>query len=191
MHADDITLISTLETFGNRNKNINIQNHIKTETSKITTWLKSNMFELNVEKSKFMIFFKHPKIITNFSITINNSTIEQVGHFNFLGVTLDPNITWNPHVDKLSIKISCVTGLPRKIQHYFPQHILITIYNSLIHSHLMYGLLVWGFQSMSVEKLQKKAIRVLANRPYIFHTTPIFKELRILKITKITLQKYK
>ena len=62
------------------------------------------MLELIVEKSKFMIFFKHPKIITNFSITINNSTIEQVGHFNFLGVTLDQNNTWNPHVDKVSIK---------------------------------------------------------------------------------------
>ena len=49
----------------------------------------------------------------------------------------------------------------------------------------MYGLLVWGFQSMRVEKLQKKTIRVLANRSYISHTTPIFKELRILKITDL------
>ena len=91
------------------------------------------MLELNVEKSKFMIFFKHPKIITNFNITINNSTIKQVDHFNFLGLTLDHNITWNPHVDKVSIKISRVTGLVRKLQHYFPKHILIIIYN---HSFL-------------------------------------------------------
>ena len=97
---------------------------------------------------------QHPKIITTFSITINNSTIEQVDHFNFLGLTLDQNITWNPHVDKVSIKISRDTGLLRKLQHYFPKHMLITIYNSLIHSHLMYGLLVWGFQSMRVETLQ-------------------------------------
>ena len=49
----------------------------------------------------------------------------------------------------------------------------------------MYGLLGWGFQSMRVEKLQKKIIRVLANRSYISHTTPIFKELRILTITDL------
>ena len=85
--------------------------------------------------SKNRYFFKHPKIITNFSITINNSTIEQVDHFNFLGVTLDQNITWDPHVDKLTMEIYPVT--------------------------------------------------VLANRPYISHTTPIFKELRILKITDL------
>ena len=78
------------------------------------------MLELNIEQSKFMIFFKHPKIMTNFSITINNSIIEQVDHFNLLGVTLDQNITWNPHVDKLSNKkISRVTGLLRKLQHFF------------------------------------------------------------------------
>ena len=67
-----------------KKKNINIENNINNEISKITTWLKSNMLELNVEQSKFMIFFKHPKTITYFSITINNSTIEQVDHFNFL-----------------------------------------------------------------------------------------------------------
>ena len=49
----------------------------------------------------------------------------------------------------------------------------------------MYGVLVWGFQSMRVEKLQKKDIRVLANRSYISHTTPIFKKLRILKISDL------
>ena len=49
----------------------------------------------------------------------------------------------------------------------------------------MYDLLVWGFQSMRVEKIQKNAIPVLANRPYISHTTPIFKELRILKSTDL------
>ena len=36
MYADDTTLMSTLETFGNRKKNINIENNIKTEISKIT-----------------------------------------------------------------------------------------------------------------------------------------------------------
>ena len=65
--------------------------------------------------------------LNNFSIAINNSTIEQVEYFHFLGVPLDQNITWNPHVDEVSIQISCVTGFLRKLQHYFPKHILITI----------------------------------------------------------------
>ena len=54
---------------------------------------RSGLKRVNVEKYKFMIFFKQQKIITNFRITINNSTIEQVDHFIFLGLTLDQNIT--------------------------------------------------------------------------------------------------
>ena len=82
-----------------------------------------------------------------------------IDYFNFLGVTLDQNM--NPHVDKVSIKISRVTGLLLKLPHYFPKHILITIYNSLIHSHLMYVLLVWGFQSVYVEKLYKTYAQIV------------------------------
>ena len=61
MYADDTTLISSLETFGDRKNPKYIENNINTEISKITTWLKSNMRNLNVEKSFFLIFFKHPK----------------------------------------------------------------------------------------------------------------------------------
>ena len=128
MYADDTTLISSLETFEN------IENNFNTKIYKITAWLKSNMLKvnLNVEKSNLMIFFKHPKKLSNLNITVNTKIIEQVDHFNYLGITLDQNITWTPHLDKVSITISRVTCLLRKLQHIFPKHILITIYNSLI-----------------------------------------------------------
>ena len=92
MYADDTTLISSLETFGDRNNPKYIENNINTEISKITTWLNSNMLNLNVEKSNFMIFFKHPKKLPNLNITVNNKIIEQVDHFNYLGITLDQNM---------------------------------------------------------------------------------------------------
>ena len=96
---------------------------------------------------------KHPEKLSNLNITVNNKIIEQENHFNYLGITLDQNITWTTHRDKVSMKISHVTGLLRKLQHIFPKHILITIYNSLIHSYLIYGLLVWGFRSGRVKIL--------------------------------------
>ena len=104
--------------------------------------------------------------------------------FVFLGITLDQNITWNEHIAKITIKISRITGLLRKLQ-FFPQHVLLTIYHTLIHSHILYGLLLWGSQYERIEKLQKKAIRVVANSPYISHTTPIFKTMNILKINDL------
>ena len=44
----------------------------------------------------------------------------------------------------------------------------------------------YGVAEVDVLKnIYKKAIRVVANRPYNSHTTPIFMELGILKITDL------
>ena len=137
-----------------------------------------------MSKNQFILFFSNIQRC-NLNITVNNKIIEQVDHFNYLGITLDQNITWTPYLDKVSIKICGVTGLLHKLQHIFPKHILITIYNSLIHSYLIYGLLIWGFKSGRVKILFKEAIRVIANCAYNSHTTPIFKELGILEINDL------
>ena len=55
MYADNTTLVSHLENFGP----VNDINTLELE-SKVNTWLPSNKLLLNVAKSKFMIFFKHP-----------------------------------------------------------------------------------------------------------------------------------
>ena len=75
-----------------------------------------------------------------------------------------------------------VIGIMNKLKHIFPHQILRTLYNSLIHPHLIYGLYIWGFSPKQLTILQKKAVRILARRPYISHTTSIFKDLKILKL---------
>ena len=94
MYADDTTLVSTLENFGDRNNAKEIQQNINKEIYKITTWLHSNKLRLNVSKSKFMIFFKHPKVIPKLNISVNDNQIDQVDEFNFLGITIDQSVTW-------------------------------------------------------------------------------------------------
>lgn len=68
----------------------------------------------------------------------------------------------------------------------------IKIYNSLILSHLNYGILVWGFKHSKILKLQKKAIRSICCKKYNAHTDPLFKKLKILKLNDIfTISKFK
>ena len=182
MYADDTTLVSTLETFGRTCNVKEIEHNINIEISKVTTWLQRNKLQLNVSKSKFMVFFKHPKTLPKLNITANGNLIGQVSEFNFLGITIDENITWNPHIRNTSIKIARVIGILRKLKRIFPRHILRLIYNSLIHPHLLYGLSLWGFKQKRITVLQKKAVRIIAFRPYISHSTSAFKELQILML---------
>ena len=139
-----------------------------------------------------MTFFKHPRTIPKLSISINDNPVEQVTNFNFLGITLDQNITWNDHISKISIKVARVIGIMNKVKHIFPHQVLRTLYNSLIHPHIIYGLYIWGFCPKRLTILQKKAVRILARRPYISHTTSIFKDLKILKLNdQYSMQLYK
>ena len=73
----------------------------------------------------------------------------------------------------------------QKLKNILPWYVKLTIYNSLISCHLNSGLLIWGNKSNldRILKLQKRAVRIILNKKYNCHTEPLFKKLRIIKIT--------
>ena len=77
MYADDTTLISTLENFGPTNNTKELEQSINDEISKVATWLHCNKLKLNVSKSKFMLFYKHPKVVPKLNILVS-STLESL-----------------------------------------------------------------------------------------------------------------
>ncbi len=76
-------------------------------------------------------------------------------------------------------------GILNKLKHFIPIKTKILIYDSLILSHLNFGILTWGFQCARLTKLQKKIIRIQSRSKYNAHTEPIFKELKLLKLEDI------
>ena len=98
MYADDTALVSHLENFGPVNDTNTSEQELNKEISKVNTWLLCNKLLLNVAKSKFMIFFKHPRTIPKLKLSINGNQVEQVTNFNFLGITIDQNLTWKDHI---------------------------------------------------------------------------------------------
>ena len=108
MYADDTTLTSTLENFGKLTDIASLERELNKDISKVYCWLHSNKLTLNTAKYKFMIFFKHPKVIPRLDLKIAGNTIKHVAEFNFLGINIDQNITWKSPVTKTAIKISRV-----------------------------------------------------------------------------------
>ena len=67
-----------------------------------------------------------------------------------------------------------------------------SIYNSLILPQLTYGILVWGYESNCIFKLQKMALRAMTSSKYNAHTNPLFKKMHLLKVGDIhTVQQLK
>ncbi len=184
LYADDTSLNTTLEIIANRHPN-STQESINIELNKLNNWLKLNKLSLNIQKTKFMIFTTTNKRTPDLQLHIEGTTIERVFEFNFLGITLDDKLRWNKHIDKISNKISRNVGILNSMKHFLPIPTKTLIYNSLILSHINYGLLLWGYSCKRIETLQKKAIRIITLSKYNAHTEPLFKHLKLLKINDL------
>ena len=80
-----------------------------------------------------------------------------------------------------------------KIRNVCPSHVLKSLYYSLFHSHLCYGITLWGVANKTlIDKvflLQKRAIRAITKSDFLAHTDPIFSELQILKLEDLYIHK--
>ena len=188
IYADDTNLNTTLELATKNNPHININITLNNELTNISDWLKANKLSLNVNKSKYMIFHMPQKKIEKLHLIMNNTHIDMVSNFDFLGLTLNEHLNWKSHIDKISNKISRSIGIINRLKHSLPLKPKLLIYNSLILPYLNFGILSWGYKCERIIKLQKKAVRIISLSKYNAHTEPIFKMLQLLKVTDILRQ---
>ena len=117
IYADDKTLIANLNDFyAKHDSGLNI-NILKDELEKTSYWLLVNKLSLNKLKSKFMLFHQPQRRVTIPKLKINNTLIECVDKFNYLGLIINKHLKWNSHVNKIGNKISQTIGVINKLKH--------------------------------------------------------------------------
>ena len=179
MYADDTTL------YCNINQNVTAE-VINRELLKINQWLGANKLSLNVSKTKFMVFHTHNRSVSYPDLQINGNKIERVTEFNFLGLVLQSNLSWNKHINHISLKVSKAIGIIYRLKSVYPLAVLLTLYNTLVLSYFNYCILSWGSkikENHQLYLLQKKAVRIITHSNYIAHTEPLCKQYGIIKLT--------
>lgn len=142
LFADDTSLTRT-------NNNIDeLLNDTMNMQSMIQKWFVSNQLNLNVTKSETIVFSLR-----------NTRTDDNPQSVKFLGVYLDPKLSWEQHIIRTCKKISKNIYLLRSLANRLSRNILITTYHSLIHSVISYAILIWGHATSvtTVFTLQKKS----------------------------------
>ena len=180
-YADDTTLTGPLVSlsFDQEHTIDSISRGIDNEMKKVTDWLAVNKLSLNVSKTKYTLFHFSQRTLRDCDIPkirINEIDIERVDEFDFLGLTINANMTWNSHIRKISNKISRVVGIMNRLKHVLPQSALKLMYDSLINSHLQFCTTACGYQCNRVTKLQKRALRIMCGVKYNAHTEPLLKD---------------
>ena len=147
LFADDTCLVLSHE-------NLTILRLIcNAELTHINNWFLANKLTANLTKaSKYMITLgrtrvKQPEI---FNIVMGNTILERVKSIKYLGVIFDERFRWHEHVSYLSTKLACSVGVLSKLRYYTNIPTLISVYYSLVCSHLNYGLCFLGAASKTV-----------------------------------------
>ena len=182
LFADDTNALYTGKTYDE------LIHVVCNDLSSLSDWFKCNKLALNESKTKYMIFHtRYNKPPENFVITLNGVTLERVEITKFLGVLIQENLNWKAHIDYVCNKIAKSIAILAKLKHYVPRYVLLIIYKSLCLSHMLYALSVWGGSSLSSLKrlntLQKKGIRHVCNAKYNSHTSVLFKQCNVLKLS--------
>ena len=94
-------------------------------------------------------------------------------------------MNWSSHSSKIANRISRTLDIMNRLKRYLPFSAMKLMYDSLILSHLQFGITYWGLEWNRIFKLQKWALRIMTNSKYNAHTEPLFKELEMLKVKNI------
>ncbi len=120
IYADDTTISTTLEIVLRNAQTLDTEYKLHNELANVSNWLKLNKLSLNVQKCKYIIFHMPTIHVNALHLVINGAGIDRVLNFQFLGLTLDENLNWKGHINKLSNKISKSIGIINKLKHVIP-----------------------------------------------------------------------
>lgn len=135
--------------------------------SYVNDWCKDNFLDLNVDKTKEMIFdfrLNSPILVP---VRIQDVDVQTVKTYKYLGVNIQSNLKWDVHVNAQTKKankrlyhLRCL----RKLQ--VDKTIMTLFYNTVISSILIYVITVW-YESCGVQlrknllKIRKRTVRII------------------------------
>jgi hypothetical protein len=122
---------------------------------------------LNAKKSK-LILLTPSNNHHDMDVSIGGEKIEQVDKIRYLGIDLDPKLSYKNHAAKITTKCrQAIEALCKTIRKWAPRIALEKIYKSTIEPMMMYAIEAWYPSQKtlqnSVERVQKFAAKLCFN----------------------------
>ena len=117
----------------------------------IHKYMLANQLHINLSKSCYMHF--QPKkldglgldiIFSENGLEIVSVPIKAVKSTRFLGVIIDEDLTWLPHIHFLTQKLNCQVGALNRIKDFIPRKFHKDLYHTLFELHISYCASVCG-----------------------------------------------
>lgn len=162
MYADDFKASKEIKS---------IDDCVKLQQSidKIAEFTKNNGLVLNVDKCAIMSFTKRTTTAIIHNYQIENQSLIRKDTMRDLGVIFEKKLNFSAHIERLCKKGRQMCGFViRNSKHFKKYETEVSLYKSLVRSHLEYASEIWASAAQThlqnIEKVQHNFIRYLARK---------------------------
>lgn len=139
----------------------------------VNDYMESNLLHINLSKSVYMLFrpgrysscARVRQYGTEKSLILSGIELSRVEKVRFLGVIIDSELSWEPHIENLTAKLSSSIALIKRIMKFIPKSEYMKLYDSLFKSHISYCISSWGgvtaYRLLKLFTMQKRCVRLL------------------------------
>jgi hypothetical protein len=181
-YADDTTAIV-------KAKNSNdLKVKLDSSLLELSNWFSVNGLKLNSSKTQILKFqTAQNKNIYTFDLIFDDNILSFVNNTKFLGLNIDENLSWKPHISILTKKLNTACFQIYVLRNIIDTKTKIMVYYAMFFSHLQYGIELWGFTSHAnkIFKIQKRFLRTLSFSPKRASCKPLFKKYEILTMPSL------
>jgi hypothetical protein len=180
-YADDVMLYTSFNT---NNYDKRITNLVNTINNVISSWYDDNQLKLNPDKTELIYF--HRGTIPPVNVIIGGNIIKPSVSVTVLGVILDSELSFFPHINHL-VKI-CRWQLReiRRVRPRLDNATAETIIRSFVISRIDYGnSLFSGLPDTTIKPITlvfNMAARIISQTPIMDHITPVLRQLHWLPV---------
>jgi len=182
LYADDLVLYAHAKSVSE------VQQILQDELRKLSKWCEENDMQINVTKTKSMIFMNRKTKLDPLVLSVNGCSIESVTTFKYLGVVLDQFLNFKVHFDTVCKKIRSRINLIRRYKKHYTRKQVLVFVNSLVFSINDYCLPVWGYVCKSeigkIDKLLLKALTLVPTRMKLGSVHDVFENCNQLTFSE-------
>jgi len=110
--------------------------------SNLNDWFIADKLNLSLDKTCYTVFPASKK--EGNTISLDQTNLNHVYGFKYLGVTIDADLKWTIHIDNVFNKLTRYVGIFYKLRRILPVHCLKSLFYALVHSNLLYDVEIYG-----------------------------------------------
>ena len=117
----------------------------KLEVLNFVNWCDTHFLQLNVKKTKELIFDFRIKNNSHDLLNIKDESVERVSEFKYLGIIFDEKLEWHSQTNKIQKKLNQRLFFMRKLNSFYIDKTLLALfYKTCVLTTMTFCLTAWG-----------------------------------------------